>query len=1362
MIPFRTENGAAFRCKVDPSWTTFANLNFYAERSEAGYDRIPFHVSLRLTDGLIVVNHKGASGWHREEHIPYRFSDDRFQVDLVFAPRQVTLTVDGIRIGQFRSGPRLDTRSRFLLQRGYSGLNQIVFCAAEGAVPWETIETHDKTFDRLWESLPSKPGLVLTDRLELAEFLPSDQTAARHGLILPGQDTAVPLCPATTPPGPMPNTFTLPKGIAAVLVPGRIWIGTEGDQPATLRIVNLQTGGELPPLSLSRAEVAQRLARLTRDGGLAHDDIAALQAIEHVRHGALWPHLSDSVRDAVISAAARLGLSAFLNAPQSAVAPPKIERPPVAQGVAEVTADLARLLVTSPDRSALQAWLEQTLSQRSDSEMENLALALCPSFCEENAFDLLFAALQARPALTIRPWDEVGYVSVTLPFQLMAGDFDSVINRMTWLSQRHGGWLATSAIGWIARTLATPGTLPAPEANRLGILQAFCAIVAAQAKDPWGRAPCHCLMAGTLALLENLPRLPPDLRTTVTETALSAYGLSPRFWELLADAVPTRTLSAFAPDLLAAQRAFADLATPSQLGQALATLAALNCQGTASAALCLAPAEHLRQIAPWHSDLLLRDLFRPGNTQDPDFDVRSAIARSQPMTGRGHRASPFEGLERHLGETAFTLLTDWPNQPEEPRFRALQACLSDAMALCRPEAGYVGLAVSLSCLAALGDDPAARALILSHLHCARHIMAPPASALADAPALRPALQALAADQTLCRSVETALDLPPTPAQTPLVAARALPPATALFRTVVVVLSCHPNLQTRIPAMRKSWLSDLTRLGIPYVVVVGQGPSTTPTDPDIVTLNAPDDYEGLPQKSLAAFEHVQHHFPGYRMFKVDDDCFVDVEEFFFSLSFLKADYYGRPLARARGQMDRTWHMDKSTSLRGRSELDKSPEPSTYADGGSGYLLSALALQSLVATAKTAEGQRLIQASFMEDKLVGDLLALSGITALGTDYRVHVLRRSRPGGTLVPKWENASLPFRGSGVKLAHLDGHDLQATAALAAKTRRPASGKIWSTLAPARLGAQSNALDLISSPDRLDNAMRAAVSVVACLRNEMFMLPAFLAHYRALGVDSFLIADNGSDDGTLEYLAEQPDVALFSVDSDYGQSHYGVMWQQALMAAYRPDRWSLLADADELLVWSATATGNLPALLATPDFADCDAAPIFMLDMYPQGKLSDTRFDTLTPFEAAPFTDRAPFLTTSLGRGPFSDSRTWTSATRHRLLPGSRAELFVAQKIALLRYRPWMRLSDGLHYVAETKLSPRALLFGHFKYNAAFRAKATSEVARGQHFNNAEEYRKYLDLIAEGRETLYDPAVSVRWTDSAFVRSILTSGKPLA
>ena len=390
--------------------------------------------------------------------------------------------------------------------------------------------------------------------------------------------------------------------------------------------------------------------------------------------------------------------------------------------------------------------------------------------------------------------------------------------------------------------------------------------------------------------------------------------------------------------------------------------------------------------------------------------------------------------------------------------------------------------------------------------------------------------------------------------------------------------------------------------------------------------------------------------------------------------------------------------------------------------------------------------------MEDKLLGDLLALRGIHPENTDYRTSIRRRSFGTATPVAFWQNSFLPSQSAPVMQVHMDTHEGQQ----ATLKRRQKHGlwprKIWPTFQAPALGYQSNALELVTSEQSVLAAAEAAVAVVASVRHEMFMLPHFLAHYRALGVTAFLFADNVSDDGTREYLASQPDVALFSVDTDYRLSRYGVAWQQAMMAAVRPGKWSLLADADELLLWQEDQQESLPDLLASQAFEGADAARIFMLDMYPEGKLETADFAKGTPFDQAGFCDRVPFLASWHGRGPFSNMPTWTSALRHRLIPGARLDLFVAQKIALLRYQPWMRLSAGLHFVGDVSLASRELIFAHFKYNADFYRKARAEVSRGQHFNDAEEYRKYLALASEGRERLFDPELSVRWQDCDVVR----------
>ncbi|WP_058313535.1 glycosyltransferase [Cognatishimia activa] len=572
--------------------------------------------------------------------------------------------------------------------------------------------------------------------------------------------------------------------------------------------------------------------------------------------------------------------------------------------------------------------------------------------------------------------------------------------------------------------------------------------------------------------------------------------------------------------------------------------------------------------------------------------------------------------------------------------------------------------------------------------------------------------------------------------------------------IVVIFSCQKNLNSHLPALRESWVKDLDRYGIPYIVIVGDGNGTR--EGDTVFLDAPDDYDGLPAKMLAAIRWVRDTTEHRFLYKIDDDCFLNVEQFIKTFRGRDFDYVGRPLRREPGDTDRAWHQIKSSSDRGRFEFDKSVEPSVYADGGSGYALSRRAMTAALDVADSPDGLKLLQISFMEDKLLGDLLALQGIELQSSGYHSAIYRRMTAQGKPVAHWHNNFTPSKTAPVLQVHLDSHEPLPQLMVQKEKHGLRPKKIWPSYQNAQLGYQSNALEMVSSKNSAKRARDSEVAVVSCMRNEMFMLPHFMRHYRGLGVDSFLIADNNSDDGTLEYLLEQDDVTAFTVDTDYNHSHYGVAWQQAMISAFRVGKWSLVADTDELFFWQKERDQCLPGLLKTSAFAEAEAMRIFMLDMYPKYALSETHFASGSPFDEARYCDAHPFLTNWPGRGVFSDQTTWTSAVRHRLIPNTRPDLFVAQKIALLRYQPWMRLSAGLHFVGDAKLATTEAFFGHFKYHADFRRKAAAEAARKQHFNSAEEYENYRALISEGRDQVYEPDLSVHWTDCRFVQERLT------
>jgi hypothetical protein len=91
--------------------------------------------------------------------------------------------------------------------------------------------------------------------------------------------------------------------------------------------------------------------------------------------------------------------------------------------------------------------------------------------------------------------------------------------------------------------------------------------------------------------------------------------------------------------------------------------------------------------------------------------------------------------------------------------------------------------------------------------------------------------------------------------------------------------------------------------------------------------------------------------------------------------------------------------------------------------------------------------------------------------------------------------------------------------------------------------------------------------VVCVVRDERLMLPHFLAHHRGLGRDRLRHGRQPLDGRHARFLAAQPDVVLYSADTDYRDSHFGVAWQQAVLAAHAQGRWALLVDADEFLLY---------------------------------------------------------------------------------------------------------------------------------------------------------------------------------------------------
>lgn len=94
---------------------------------------------------------------------------------------------------------------------------------------------------------------------------------------------------------------------------------------------------------------------------------------------------------------------------------------------------------------------------------------------------------------------------------------------------------------------------------------------------------------------------------------------------------------------------------------------------------------------------------------------------------------------------------------------------------------------------------------------------------------------------------------------------------------------------------------------------------------------------------------------------------------------------------------------------------------------------------------------------------------------------------------------------------------------------------------------------------------KGEVRAFACIKNEIMRLPFLLDYHRKLGVDRFFFIDNGSTDGTVEFLQGERDCHCFHSDGNFFADNVEPpRWTNALRNVFGDGYWSLSLDADEM------------------------------------------------------------------------------------------------------------------------------------------------------------------------------------------------------
>jgi hypothetical protein len=301
-------------------------------------------------------------------------------------------------------------------------------------------------------------------------------------------------------------------------------------------------------------------------------------------------------------------------------------------------------------------------------------------------------------------------------------------------------------------------------------------------------------------------------------------------------------------------------------------------------------------------------------------------------------------------------------------------------------------------------------------------------------------------------------------------------------------------------------------------------------------------------------------------------------------------------------------------------------------------------------------------------------------------------------------------------------------------------------------------------------------SAYGIFRNEMFFAPAFLAHHRSLGVEQFLILDDGSDDGTREFLASQPDCVVLASSFSFGQrvlatgvgegrpARAGTLLKTVIPRKYLSDRWALYLDADEFL-FLPPQVPTVQAMAAYLEARGARCVVASLVDFYPanlrqwrSGNAPLTLHDLLADtgyFDAEPVIALTGESTQGARRvGDGASVRLFKQhgiADRHSLLdrlPRPLRQLFrirypgaAIKKQPLIHWGKDMELVGSHHTTAQAPADVM-LTLAHFKFTSNLSRRAVEALEWKSYSRNSLKYDHYmqvLDKVAASGGSLLGP-----------------------
>jgi hypothetical protein len=258
--------------------------------------------------------------------------------------------------------------------------------------------------------------------------------------------------------------------------------------------------------------------------------------------------------------------------------------------------------------------------------------------------------------------------------------------------------------------------------------------------------------------------------------------------------------------------------------------------------------------------------------------------------------------------------------------------------------------------------------------------------------------------------------------------------------------------------------------------------------------------------------------------------------------------------------------------------------------------------------------------------------------------------------------------------------------------------------------------------DENDIRKGRGVNLYTVIRDELRRLPWFLKYYRNIGIEHFVFVDNGSLDGSVEYLLKQADVSLYSTSDSYVASFAGMVWVNKLKNELSKTGWAMYVDVDEAFVFDNIEKHSVNDLIEVLEVEGAEAITAFMLDMF-----SNMQSETLTIKKSVDFVANYPLFNSRHTVNPAPVSPYKNTRGGARSLLGVGEEL---GKTPLIKSGCNINFMRSSHNISPGIISEHQAALLHYKLVHGFTEECEAVITEKQRSGHCQlRYLSYLNNL---------------------------------